>query len=1134
MKISYKRILSFAMALALVLSLVPALENHAHAVTVTGLDTSFAAKGLTFTYTDATKGGAASWTASGTTGIEASVKNDTTYKSGWFNYYNEASTTLTITYSGSEEMTLSFDYSATIGSAGGEVRGSVNVNGTSYTTAGTHDGSVETKLSPSNKTVTITIATTACNKMYGQPTTTINITNLAFVGETVNTNPNVTFKVAENGSYTVDGTAISADTVQNKSKDESYSLVATPAAGYQFFGWYSTFGGYFSYASTATYSTDTECEVYPVFVSATSPIFGVGTATSATYKDVDNILGEVFATTATYYNVSVSKYFVDLNDAVAYAQSSGNSYIVLTSSGTLPAGTYTIPSGITLLIPFDSANTLYTTTPCSTGTYATPTAYRTLTMESGANLVINGALSVSGKHMRTAAGQMNGSAPTGPQGWINMLDGSNITVNNGGALYAYGYITGAGAVAAQSGATVYELFQIGDFRGGTQTTTEMLDNDQKVFFFSQYYVQNIEVPLTLHAGATEYSFTTIYMNSAAIASSVAFIGSSGCMFTMTDGYVVKQYDGSKDRLVLDSYSNVSLSPITMDMAGKEIDTSAYVLPINGNISVNAHSGNISIAQDMALLPGAEINIGTGATATINSGVSVYVYDASSWSTYCWGNISGTQQNVTFVPVKYAPSKTYTRTAADLVDAKIHVAGTLDATAGYLYTTGDGAAITGEAGAVVKMNAVADSVTYQILMNLADTSAYTDTNLYVVKSSDSDVYVKIPAVSAKLQHGDGNYLATAGAAAGTVYNYCATCDCWYTGQHVFQITWNVNDTISTSDVHAGNTVFYPGTTPTKAADGAGHYTFSGWATTEGGTALASIPAAAADVTYYAVFASAAHTDTTTKDHKCDTCGYATSTCPVDADKDHVCDICEHTTSHTDTNFDHICEYCKKTFSECKDEDSDCICDYENCKKQLAHIPNADDGDCTTDITCSICGTVTTEGNAAHTPNADDGDCTTDITCSICGTVTTEGNAAHTPNADDGDCTTDITCSICGTVTTEGNAAHTSSYVDNGDGTHDYVCTCGTVEIDNEEHTYTDGTCACGAEEPVATGLKGDVTLDGVVDMDDAVALMQHVLKAELITDATALANGEVTNDTELDMDDAVKLMQYVLKAIDSLD
>ena len=73
-----------------------------------------------------------------------------------------------------------------------------------------------------------------------------------------------------------------------------------------------------------------------------------------------------------------------------------------------------------------------------------------------------------------------------------------------------------------------------------------------------------------------------------------------------------------------------------------------------------------------------------------------------------------------------------------------------------------------------------------------------------------------------------------------------------------------------------------------------------------------------------------------------------------------------------------------------------------------------------------------------------------------------------------------------------------------------------------------------EPEVETGLKGDVDLNGVVDMDDVVMLMRHVLQAEIITNPTSLEVAEVTNDATLDMDDVVKLMQYVLKAIDSLD
>lgn len=101
-------------------------------------------------------------------------------------------------------------------------------------------------------------------------------------------------------------------------------------------------------------------------------------------------------------------------------------------------------------------------------------------------------------------------------------------------------------------------------------------------------------------------------------------------------------------------------------------------------------------------------------------------------------------------------------------------------------------------------------------------------------------------------------------------------------------------------------------------------------------------------------------------------------------------------------------------------------------------------------------------------------------------------------------------------------------------HWQVCECGKM-IDNTDwdHDFTNGDCVCGAKKP-ATGLKGDVNLDGEITMEDAVALLRHVLNDLIITDATALSNGEVTGDTSLTMEDAVKIMRYALHDITSWD
>ncbi len=70
----------------------------------------------------------------------------------------------------------------------------------------------------------------------------------------------------------------------------------------------------------------------------------------------------------------------------------------------------------------------------------------------------------------------------------------------------------------------------------------------------------------------------------------------------------------------------------------------------------------------------------------------------------------------------------------------------------------------------------------------------------------------------------------------------------------------------------------------------------------------------------------------------------------------------------------------------------------------------DATCDAPQTCSVCGFTVGEA-LAHTPNADDGDCTTEITCSLCDAVITEAADAHTGGT--ATCQTKAKCSTCNT-------------------------------------------------------------------------------------------------------------------------
>ena len=457
-------------------------------------------------------------------------------------------------------------------------------------------------------------------------------------------------------------------------------------------------------------------------------------------------------------NISAGRYLhSDLSKAVA----TGNK-IVLVADGTLGAGNYTVPSGVTVLIPKDANNTINTNIPDridkSENTYVQPTAYRTLRMAEGANITVKGNLNVAGTQFAGGTGDIMGGV-YGPVGFIRMAAGSKITINSGANLYAWGYVIGSGNVEVLKGGTVYESFQSTDWRGGQASSNLVLDDKNNVFPMTQYYVQNIEVPMKINAGATEkgYSCTTVTL-AGVQGAEVPFIGAGDDnLFTIDSGYLIKDYDEATDRQVYKAYGNLSMKKIKVEMrvtvlSKVTLDSSKYVLPITNNLTVEMCSGTINITQDLCFLPGSEIIIRKGASCNLANGKSVYVYDLSEWCGYV------SHLNKTFIPLGYAPGRTFNRTS--LSDAKIQIDGTVNASSGFLYTTKSGAVVTSTGTGVVIMKSGTATNTYQISQGVGSDSSAT-------------VNVAIPVVVAKLQNADGTTTDPAkeiNPKSGTIYTY----------------------------------------------------------------------------------------------------------------------------------------------------------------------------------------------------------------------------------------------------------------------------------------------------------------------------------------------------------------------------
>ena len=719
MKSTLKRFLSLVLCMFMVMALLPNVTMTAFAAT-SGTVTGLADENIGLSFTgDADD----AWSANGTsiTGAATSTGGtcgDTPHKS-----------TLTITNKKSTTATLSFDYSIEQNS------GTIQVDG-----AAVSSGASFTKELAANESVKVYIksgSTSAATK--------IALTNVVLVSDV---NATATFVPAENGTYSVDGKLITEEYSNKQSSMTAYKVVATPADGYQFLGWYNlTTGKCIATAATTALNIESDCTVTAKFVSKSLALFETG--------------GQRFA---------------DLNEAVAYARANSQSKITLATDGSI-SGTYTIPAGITLLIPFDEAGTLYTDAPAAIRTAPASKPFRTLTMSDGASITVNGAISLGGRYYAAGGGEQG--RPVGDYGYIKMADNSSITVKNGGKLYAWGFISGSGSVLAESGATVYEFYQIADFRGGTASS----GMHHGVFPFSQYFVQNIEVPLTLNAGANEQVYSGVYAMKSTYTTAINFIGDTG-MFKVESGSFTKDYDEKTDRLVFTVNGKAALNTLALTLAGMDVDSASYVLPITNNITINIQSGNVTINQDAALLAGVEVNIAEGAGLTVANGKSIYIYDRDEWVAQNF--VTGGK----FKAVLNAPGKHYNRTEANLIDAKVDVNGTLTAIGG-IYTTASGADICSSNGTGV--------------YNQQGTPG-TETKTYQYTQSGSDVTAhEIPITAAKLHNADGSYADTKGKNSGTTFYYSN--GVWGTAKpcdHKNTEIRNAKDATCTKDGYTGDT------------------------------------------------------------------------------------------------------------------------------------------------------------------------------------------------------------------------------------------------------------------------------------------------------------------------------------------
>ena len=378
-----KRLLPIFLAIILVVATIPMGIFTASATTVTVLDGKVS-------ITD--------------TANNMSVSGSTVTVKASGNILSQTTNTITIKNESTDTAQISFDYSAS------------NYSSFSESSAS------GTKSEVLAGGASITMSIKGKRALSGTATLTLSDFSLAVAA----TSSNVTFEFDNNyGSITVDGAAINTGDVKGIGATNGATLVATATNGATFKGWIDgATGAILSTSANYTIKPASDMTVKAVFIGANSkPHFMLGVLNQKSFK-----CGFLNLGSADYWNIPSGSYiFDDLNAAASASANTSSKGIVLMNSSTLPAGTYTIPSGSVLLIPFDSNNTLYKsdaegrefkTDLDGNGSEEDATSernkhaityYRTLTMASGANIILNGEMSLSAKHLWTQGATTGGA-----------------------------------------------------------------------------------------------------------------------------------------------------------------------------------------------------------------------------------------------------------------------------------------------------------------------------------------------------------------------------------------------------------------------------------------------------------------------------------------------------------------------------------------------------------------------------------------------------------------------------------------------------------------------------------------------------------------------------------------------------
>ena len=360
--------------------------------------------------------------------------------------------------------------------------------------------------------------------------TWLGISNINFLSE------KVTLTVTTEGEGTVTGNGDGDGAVEHY-KGQTVTLEATPSVGSAFVGWYDSDGRHITTDSVLPYVLNDN-----VTIKAKFAIVGSNVAQ----------IGEEFYTTL---------------DAAfeAAKEMDGNTVVRFLGTERRIEADFTVPAGETLLLPSSIGDTGYSpvtgfnpdgATVGASRTGAQGKKYFNLTIPSGVTLTVEGTVLVNAVTGRPSAGHLDMDVNGG---WAEITLDGNIDVKSGGVLDVCGYVkgsaSGTGAITAEPGGEVRDLYVVRNWRGGSQAFHIF----PQIYPMNEVDMHNIEVKTVIEAGAKFVGTVKMYASGSYYYTRFPQVDQANGLIQQESGTVTRTYKDGIETWVLDGKGEISSS-----------------------------------------------------------------------------------------------------------------------------------------------------------------------------------------------------------------------------------------------------------------------------------------------------------------------------------------------------------------------------------------------------------------------------------------------------------------------------------------------------------------------------------------------------------------------------------------------